>query len=210
MATSPEGVNAAAAPPLEKEKKGIRFRIPKFFPNRAERREMHSGLDPFPSASFHLELEKLGCFALLCFALLGSPSLDCQYRSCSWKPTLSLNSGAPLDSLHTCRAVAIVNCALVQCPFAVALAPPAAEAFHLNEDDGDDDGKAETGVSSDTSEGTPWGARPPAAARCSPWRPSPAPPVSPSLSVSAPVYLDVDLLPVRNFENRRHERRRRR
>ena len=34
MATSPEGVNAAAAPP--EEKKGIRFRIPKFFPNRAE------------------------------------------------------------------------------------------------------------------------------------------------------------------------------
>ena len=44
------------------------------------------------------------------------------------------------------QAVAIA--ALVQCPFAVA-APPAAEAFHLNEDD-DDDGKAETGVSSDT------------------------------------------------------------
>ena len=43
------------------------------------------------------------------------------------------------------QAVAIA--ALVQCPFAVA-APPAAEAFHLNDDD--DDGKAETGVSSDT------------------------------------------------------------
>ena len=79
MATSPEGVNAAAAPPLEKEKKGIRFRIPKFFPNRAERREMHSGLDPFPSASFHLELEKLGCFALLCFAGFSLPRLPVSF-----------------------------------------------------------------------------------------------------------------------------------
>ena len=41
MATSPEGVNAvsaAAAAARAEEKKGIRSRIPKFFPNRAERR----------------------------------------------------------------------------------------------------------------------------------------------------------------------------
>ena len=47
MAASPEGVNAvsaAAAAARAEEKKGIRFRIPKFFPNRAERRRDSVGL----------------------------------------------------------------------------------------------------------------------------------------------------------------------
>ena len=76
------------------------------------------------------------------------------------KPTHFLNSLAPLDrSATTTGAASCLQAsalsspsAPVQCPFAVAAsergAPPAAEAFHLNEDG--DDGKAETGVSSDT------------------------------------------------------------
>ena len=74
------------------------------------------------------------------------------------KPTHFLNSLAPLDRSATTTGFLLASLgppspsAPVQCPFAVAAsergAPPAAEAFHLNEDG--DDGKAETGVSSDT------------------------------------------------------------
>ena len=95
------------------------------------RKKCIQNLDPFQGDAFK---RKVG---FLCPPSLSPMSIIPMEAHSLFKSS----SPTGLDWLHAWQAVAVV-----QCPFAVA-APPAAEAFHLNEDD---DGKAETGVSSDT------------------------------------------------------------